>query len=603
MDHTLARNTSLVHPAFRPDIEALRGVAVLAVVFYHAAPTIVPGGFLGVDVFFVISGYLITQLLLRELDSRGSIDLAEFWARRIRRIAPAAICVLLAIAAALFIVPDFNGRLIGRHIVAAALSYYNWRQISQGVDYLAHDDSDNPVLHYWSLSVEEQFYFVWPLMLLALALSVRRELVVLAVTSLAIVSLALAIRLAPTDPSLAFFGTGTRAWQLLIGALAAMAPPLTDARTRSGLQALGLVGTAIGIGLAGGALYRPAAAIAPTLGAAALLYAGLTPLSAALAVPPLAIAGRISFSLYLWHWPLLVFLPPTLSGTIAALVLALVASVASYRFVEQPARKSAFLARSRAATYAFGGVLIGSAVLVGFGLRQYGPDTIPIIYDDECLLGHPAIDYADCAYGVIDSPRVVVLFGDSHAGNWFNALEQAALHQGWRLLVRVKAACGPVDRIPLHTDGRPYPECATWRNRVLDEIRTTKPALIVVSGMTGGKPAGERVVLETLGSVAPTLAVRDTPKLPMSGSECLRPAQSGNDCSWPLADLRSKAPYPTTPLQNMPPNVSVLDLSDRICPRGQCSAMLHGRLVMFDKHHLTESFSTTLADEFEPFMR
>lgn len=184
---------------------------------------------MGVDVFFVISGFLITQLLLREAQATGRIDLVAFWGRRIRRILPAAIFVLCAVALIALATSAVDGRLLGRHMIAAALSYYNWRQAAQGVDYLAQDDRDNPLLHYWSLAIEEQFYLVWPALLLALVVwgryGTNQYRVMFAATALlAVVSFAWSLSLTATMPSYAFFGTPARAWQLLTGALVALLP-------------------------------------------------------------------------------------------------------------------------------------------------------------------------------------------------------------------------------------------------------------------------------------------------------------------------------------------------------------------------------------------
>ncbi len=455
---------SLIHRAtFRPDIEGLRGVSVVAVVLYHAFPTAVPGGFVGVDVFFVISGFLITQLLLRELEATGGIDLVEFWARRIRRILPAATFVLCAVALIALGTLSVDGRLLGRHIIAAALFYYNWRQAAQGVDYLALDDRDNPLLHYWSLAVEEQFYLMWPVLLLAFAsfAAAKRDSrrVVLAFTALlAMMSFGIALHLTWSAPSFAFFGTTSRAWQLLAGALVAMAAMRLSRTPASMLVVVsGAALLASFYCISDATPYPGLAALVPTAAAATLLYCGahVTNATAWLTWPSLRLAGRVSFSWYLWHWPLIVLIGTTPLGVCAAIALSFLAAVATYHLVEQPARLSLLLRQSQRATYLFGALLLVLAVGTGFGMKHLAPDDVhigggvflsrtsikwdrPAIYKDRCLLRHDDVAYGACAYGAPAGRKTVVLFGDLHAGNWFSGLDKAAGTLGWRLLVRVQ---------------------------------------------------------------------------------------------------------------------------------------------------------------------
>lgn len=580
----------LVAAGFRPDIEGLRGVAVLAVVAYHAFPGVLPGGYFGVDVFFVISGYLITQMLCRELHATGRIDLLEFWARRIRRIAPASATVLLAVALVGFCFPDAGGRQFGRDIAAAALSYFNWQQVAHSVGYLAHDDGLNPVLHYWSLSVEEQFYLIWPLALLGLSVLFGRGLWV-AATGLLCASLCAAVYLAPLNEPLAFFGTATRAWQLLIGALAAMLPVAENARRVAVLGGI-LVAAAFVAGTA--PTYNPALAVVPTLGAAVLLSAGAGLLRGLLVSAPLAYTGRVSFSLYLWHWPLLVLLPATSAGVVAALAATFVLAAASYRFIERPVRESRLLMRSVSLTYLLGVGLVGAAVAAGVGLATLGRDTRPVIYSDGCLLSHASVTDNGCAYAATDGRSSVVLFGDSIAGNWFDAIEEAANRQGWRLLVRVKAACAPIEDLQQRSDGSAYTECAAWRHRVLREMSASPPALVIVSAIRAGSPAGERAVLDRLSRVAPTVVLRSTPILPTTPQRCLR----AGECAWPSEGLVRAASYPATPARDLPEGVHLLDLNGLVCPGGVCRAARDGRSLMIDDRHFTASFSRSFAPAF-----
>lgn len=633
---------------FRPDIEGLRALCVGAVVAFHAFPTMLPGGFIGVDVFFVISGFLITQLLLREIEASGRVDLGDFWARRIRRILPAATLVLCATALMALCVSGVDARQLGRHLIAAALFYYNWRQAGEAVDYLAQDDRDNPLLHYWSLAVEEQFYLVWPLLLAAIALWLgRREsrlsaraAIGVAVGILAVASFAVCIHVTSTNAPLAFFSTFARAWQLLAGAMIAVLAMRPWHLPALSASALGLaciaVLTASCIWISQSTPYPGVAAAAPTLAAALLLLVGASRgswSSALLSTAPLRYVGRISFSWYLWHWPLIVFagMAAVDSGGASdevgiapawiAIALSFFLAAATYQFVEKPFRHNAGLKASRRKTYAFGALLIALGAGTGFAMKAFGPDAVPlgngafmsliaikqdrpVIYTDRCLLRFEDVDYGRCVYGAKEGAKSVVLFGDSHAGNWFSGLNIAAKKLGWRLVVRIKASCRPIEAPQVRGNNQSYPECDVWRGRVMAELAETKPDLVIVSSMSNRLSAeSEQIVFRRLAAIAPTVIMRDTPVLPETPGDCLKRTGTAANCVWRFDQLEASNSYPKTEPAQLPDGVTILDLNPRICPEGLCRAITGGRVLMSDKHHLSDSFSRTLTGEFERVLR
>ncbi len=632
---------------FRPDIEGLRAFCVGAVVAFHAFPAMLPGGFIGVDVFFVISGFLITQLLLREIEATGAIDLWDFWARRIRRILPAATVVLCATAVMALFLSAIDTRLLGRHIIAAALFYYNWRQAGFAVDYLAQDDRDNPLLHYWSLAVEEQFYLVWPLLLAAIAWWLRRRASHASVIStigmtvgiLAVLSFAASVYVTTTNAPLAFFSTFTRSWQLLAGAAVAVLAMRKSPRDGFVASGVGLACIVVLIAscvlISESVAYPGFAAAAPTLAGALLLYVGAARnawSSALLSAAPLRYVGRISFSWYLWHWPLIVFASlaysevgmgvalPGSAPAWAAIAVSFCLAALTYRYVEVPLRFSPDLKASRKKTYLFGALLIAIGAGTGLAMKTFGPDAVPIgngafmsrsaikqdrpvIYSDRCLLRFADVDYSSCVYGDESGNKTVVLFGDSHAGNWFSALNNAAEKLGWRVSVRIKASCRPIEAPQEHGNGRDYPECDDWRSRVMKELADTKPDLVVVSSMSNQLPAeNEQITFGALAKMAPTVVMRDTPMLPETPGDCLKRTGTPEKCAWNIDGLISRNSYPKTEPSQLPAGVSILNLNDRICPNGICRAITGGRVLMSDKHHLSDSFSKTLADEFEQLL-
>lgn len=349
------------------NVQALRAVAVMLVVTYHLWPTRLQGGYIGVDVFFVISGFLMTQHILRLRESSESPRalLREFYVRRVRRILPASLVVLLATALATLLLPQTMWRTYFSSTLAGALYVQNWWQVADATDYLAAAHNASPALHFWSLSVEEQFYVVWPLLLLAAtsawAYRHLRSPVLVVIGATVAVSLVYSIWVTTAFPTQAYFDTGARLWQLAAGGVVSI---VTDGvRSPRGAAVLAWTGMA-------------------TIGASAVLYTGETPFPGWHALLPVAgtvlvilagnesrafglqrlfrtrpvrFLGNVSYSIYLWHWPLIVLLPlllglghsPDLRLKLVVVILTLVLAHLTKRWVEDPLRRSSGLSGTR----------------------------------------------------------------------------------------------------------------------------------------------------------------------------------------------------------------------------------------------------------------
>ncbi len=342
--------------AFRADIEGLRAVAVLGVVVFHLAPDRLTGGFAGVDVFFVISGYLITRGIVERLRS-GSFGFADFYARRIRRLLPAyLVMIAFVFAAAPFVQVPSEMEFLAASAAASILYVSNILFMFQD-SYFSAELKSSPLLHTWSLSVEEQFYIVFPALLVGL-FAFGRRLIVPLLLAIGAGSFALAVWLAATSDAFAFFLSPSRFWQFLFGGLLVFLPPLAlGSSLRDGLTLTGLGLIAATFVLAGaGTAFPLVAALPPTLGAALVIAAGLGGqgrVSAALLGNRAARhLGAISYSLYLWHWPIIVFYglrygPTGLAEKLALLALCLVVATASLRLVEDPFRRYPLARRPR----------------------------------------------------------------------------------------------------------------------------------------------------------------------------------------------------------------------------------------------------------------
>jgi peptidoglycan/LPS O-acetylase OafA/YrhL len=359
---------------YRPQLDGMRAVAVYLVVAFHAGISAFSGGFIGVDVFFVLSGYLVTQLLLRDFRAAGRIDLRRFYARRFRRLLPAAFVALIVTAAVYTAVAapaDVRDAIGGFR--SAFLYVANWHFISQSNDYFAADVNANPIVHFWSLAVEEQFYLCWPLLLSGAYLVSRRagprqwKVLRLIVAAGFVASLGAALHLSTMNLSRAYYGTDTRAYELLAGALLALTPRLmTIARARRSLvQALAPVALFALVLIATSSIHLGAIqrGVAATIATCILIVAlevskgGIV--KRALSTPTLTYLGRISYGTYLWHWPVIViatlrFSPNDISLFALTCLTGTALASLSYELLEQRVRLSRLLDRFRSPVIAVG---------------------------------------------------------------------------------------------------------------------------------------------------------------------------------------------------------------------------------------------------------
>jgi peptidoglycan/LPS O-acetylase OafA/YrhL len=390
------------HLGFRPDIEGMRAIAVTLVVLSHAGITSLEGGYVGVDVFFVISGFLITTLLLKELGRTGTVSLATFYARRATRLLPASTVVLLVtVCAAWLWLPATRFKSISLDAIYATFYGINWRLANEGVQYMNASAEPSPLQHFWSLAVEEQFYLVWPLLLLVFALvwGKRRAPVVITLVLVVAASLTVSVLQTSTSAPWAYFGAHTRAWELAVGALIAVGAARLAGLPRAVAAALtwaGLAAVVVSAFLYDEETPFPgSAALLPVLGAAAIIAGGTSAPSGGAATIlrtwPFQQIGKYSYSWYLWHWPVLMIVPhmldvePNVPLNLGLAAGALVLAIGSYHFIENPARSQSWVKAKARRGLAVGLALSCFAALVA----QAGAMKPP-----QLAKGAPAIDTA-----------------------------------------------------------------------------------------------------------------------------------------------------------------------------------------------------------------
>jgi len=605
---------------FRQDIQGLRALAVAPVVLFHANAALAPGGYVGVDIFFVISGYLITRILLAELQS-GTFSIAGFYARRVSRLFPALCLMLLAtLVAGLILLPPTELAMLGTATLAAIGFVANF--FARGhADYFSETGASHPLVHLWSLGVEEQFYLLFPLFLWSVWRTRPRALPALLWIGLAC-SLAWAIAAQRILPNAGFYLPTTRAYELLAGAVLAVGA-IPEIRWRVGRDVLSVAGLAMIIvsiaSFDSGTAMPGWKALVPVIGAALLIAAGETGPSLGgrlLSWSPLMMLGAISYSLYLWHWPILVFQrwidlgPPSPLALSGAVLLSVVIAWLSWRFVERPIlvrhdRASMVLIAGAASIVVL--AALTAPVILSHGVPQrFGSASLRMLAArkdinprrDACASRSPA--YVDsCTFGANVPPSIVV-WGDSFSIELAYALGEREAAHGRSVLELTNLGCAPaLDYAP----GRSR-VCARATNAAFMQLRDDRRIDTVFLAVHYGKyPAATQTqLMDGLARAATQLhaagkhivLLDPVPSLPFDGPAglMLTVARGGDPASvgWPRADYDRANASVMARLDTLARQVDAARIRPeaRLCSRTWCYAYLPriGALY-FDDHHMT----------------
>lgn len=645
---------------FRPDIQGLRAIAVALVVLAHAGVAGLEGGFIGVDVFFVLSGYLITGLLIEERLATGTVRYGQFLARRLRRLLPAMLTMLLLVLlVASIVLTAFEMRMQARSFPYAAAWISNFFFTFADWDYFKALQDDDLFLHTWSLGVEEQFYLMWPWLVLVLAgikasapgRAALGRAIVAAFSVIAVASFAICVLLTDKMSNLAFYMMPARIWQFALGAIVYVgmhlaAHPAGPLAAR-GARLWGLASGAVGAGLVFGSAtllhgqigYPGWYALAPSVGAALLIASGTlgerNAIVGALSSRPMVWIGDRSYSIYLWHWPVLIVggalgVVNSMQGLAGLVLLTIVLAALSYRFVEYPLWKGRYRHAAPRSVMVTAVLAIVFCVST-FGLlerqvygtggsievnQNYDPryDWDRRVYSEGrfCDTGPRAAQVIPCALGNRDGTRLAILLGDSIGAQWSPLVSSLLSDPNWQVLVLTKSSCAIVDRVWFYDKaGGDYVVCAEWRDNVLDYIDLVTPDIVFVGSSSTYRFTrsdwvdGTASILDRLAAAARhVVLIAGTPALSFDGPSCLedpwrfsfRLVDGRRECEETRTgnEPEEVAAYLTEAARGHD-NVFVLDLIDLVCPDARCAASTPDGIAVFrDNQHVTATFARSL---------
>ncbi len=602
-----------------PQIQALRALAALLVLVYHAKW--LGGGYIGVDIFYVISGFLITGILIRELDSKNTISLIAFYARRTKRLLPASFLVIFATGIAGYIfLPASMRESFGRDIIAASTYISNFLFALWENDYQNLNSTPSPFLHFWSLAVEEQFYLFWPFFILVLFRIGKRRAVFLGIVATLASSFIFSLYLTDRAPIWAFYILPTRAWELAAGALLVFLPELKKARPLIALSAFSTLVIATVI-FNEATPFPGTAALAPVIATVFLLASRSKWPQFIVFVAQSRLTqwlGAISYPLYLWHWPLLV-IPAIYLGeelttpqTILLLAITVVLAGLTHKFVEEPMRE---VKLSHTGVLNFAVIATSISVLVGgLTVMQHsnaitinGSVTVsldevrlkPLINYDGCHISMGQTVSPRCEYGDITSKKTIVLYGDSHAAQWFPALDLIGKKRGIKIVSLTKSACPSAEVIKELSSQYDVADCQAFRDSSIARIQKVKPLAVILAGMQpftapySDESAkswwlkGERVAFNRIkGATAFPIYLTDTPLPRVDIPDCLV-AGRGEACdtSRPVDAEVAAGLIPINP-------------TPWLCTE-KCPAVVDGIIAYRDHSHLSVAMSKHLSKELE----
>jgi len=604
-------------------IQGLRALAALLVTIFHAR--LVPGGFIGVDIFYVISGYLITGLILREIENTGTLNLQSFYQRRIKRLLPTSVFVLFVTAiVGMFVLPAITRDALGRDLFAAATYISNYLFAWWQNDYQNLNATPSPFIHYWSLAVEEQFYVVWPIFILFLSRYGKRA-VLYGVALSSALSLLLSIYQTQTSPIWAFYSLPTRAWELGVGALLLFVPE--NIWKNRFIPWLGLAGIAIAAfnfdentAFPGINAVLPVVATALLIGSISIWPRFFNDLSNNRISQWL---GAISYPLYLWHWPALV-LPSSALGRplrvrerIFCILLTIILAHFTSKYIEQSIRHKKiegkkiylFFAATTAASLVAGLIITSTASsMISVKGTNYKFNLVdvmekPAVYGDNCHSNYGETESGECTYGDLTSKTTIVLYGDSHAAQWFPALEELANERGFKLVSLTKSACPSVD-VPRADQGAfKNAHCEKWRDNSIDRIKKLRPAAVIMSSFQYFTPPsgysdankwwndGQVRLLDALrGSSEHLIYISDTPRPKRDIPNCLA-SRDSHSC-----DSTEKT------IVKIIPGFEKIDPTPWLCSN-YCPAIQNGYVVYRDASHISVAAALALKPQLEAALK
>ncbi|WP_022793513.1 acyltransferase family protein [Marinococcus halotolerans] len=641
---------------FRPEIEGVRAVAAFLVAVYHIWLGSVSGG---VDVFFVVSGYLITTSLLSRLEREGTINLPEYLLGLGRRLLPLAVIVILfTMAGSIVFLPQSQWEQIVSEMLASALYFQNWELATSAVDYLAQNNEASPFQHFWALSIQGQFYVLWPLLILLTYFLAKktfntpvRKTLCGVLAAVFILSLSYSIYITAANQPWAYFDAFARVWEFSLGGLAALLLPYLTMNKSVGFV-LGWLGLAVisltGLLLPVSTVFPGAAALLPTTGALLIITAAENSsrfgVDKLLGSRPFLYFGSISYGFYLWHWPILIFYfayfdntTVSIKGGIAIIVLAFAAAALSVKIIETPLRKINIKQSKGKAVIALVLFLLPALTAAGIwdnyvdknqsgigedytvtdypGARAISEDIepnpdidplenvaqaeseMPAFYaDSECYSNLEETEISMCSYGDTTDPEyTIALVGGSHSGHWFPALEKMSEELSLQIDVFNKDGCRfSTDDF----DGTLSDSCMQWNEDSIEPLKKNDPDLLFTTANVnagGTIPEGYLEIWEEFEGHTEIFAIRDNPRMQEEIPSCLEESDDPADCAVPRDEVLSEnPPWENTEEENIPDNVTFADMSPYFCDDDTCDPVIGNVITFRDNHHISTFYSRTM---------